>query len=861
MKNLKKLFAVIVVVAMLATLAVPAFAAVPSDVQGTEYENAVGRLVALGIITGRPDGSFAPDETITRAEFAAVVVRSLGYDTAAAAAKGQTKFSDVAADFWAAGYINLANSLGIINGRPDGTFGANDPVRFEEAITMIVRALGYEPKAKTLGGYPAGYLAIASQEDIDEDVNGATGMFAPRGLVAQLVNNSLEVPMMEQTGFGTETYFSVNDDKTLIGTFLKLKKYEVQIVSTGTKLEVKYEPDTTKIDNDDKAGTKEKLSVFEGINTAGLEDAYATLFVKDGTVYALKLDSQIYYGHVEAVDGESDPFENVRTGLLQPPATNNPAIDTDDPYEVTVAGMDLDITSGTDVVNPSIATTDELLNNGFYAKAVVKDGKTEMITYYELDEGGIITAVDNKSIEYIKGDDDSVLLRGLDKADSMTVIINDEIAAYDDLEEDMVFDVTETSGDYLIVATNNKVEGELTGAGYPVTVEIDDKVIFVDDIGGSYYSTDEGKVYADANDDLVTDLLGTDVVAYVGPAGDVRYIKGATDASTADFYGLVLGSGQTRGVNWVKVVREIDGAASVVTYDLTANLKSGSVTFNTTNDFYANVIYRFSINADGDINKMVTVSDQFDTTAASFNKNADTIVHGGGNVYVGKNTVLISEYDTDKYKIVEWADIEDKLASGGSVSFISASADGFAKLVVFDNQSLDGIAGADEYVAFVSSYKKVVDGYELTLVTPDGTVKKISDDIAPDANGPRNNFLVYSDSGTNSIAADYLVGWGADTDVDLSNPTLGTVVSGTVYAKETGYIALHAAPSTLYRFADDIAVYEVSGASNQNFDASTTSSIRSGDNTTGNTTATGDAVKMYVVNGRVKAIFYNRQAK
>ncbi|MGI6777200.1 MAG: S-layer homology domain-containing protein [Acetivibrionales bacterium] len=216
MKNLKKLFAVIVVVAMLATFMVPAFAAAPSDIEGRDCEDAVTRLVALGIITGRPDGTFAPDDTISRAEFAAVVVRALGYDTAAGAARGQTRFTDVTAEHWASGYINLANSAGIVNGRPDGTFGPNDPVQFEEAITMIVRALGYEPKAKALGGYPNGYLSIAAEKDITKDVSAIAGMGATRGDVAVMIDASLDVPMMVQSTWGEFPEYEEDEDKTLL---------------------------------------------------------------------------------------------------------------------------------------------------------------------------------------------------------------------------------------------------------------------------------------------------------------------------------------------------------------------------------------------------------------------------------------------------------------------------------------------------------------------------------------------------------------------------------------------------------------------------------------------------------------------
>ncbi|NJD02943.1 MAG: S-layer homology domain-containing protein, partial [Ruminiclostridium sp.] len=152
MRNLKKLVAFIVTLAMIATFAIPAFAAAPTDVVGTAYEGAVSRLVALGVINGYPDGTFGPEDSITRAQFAAIVVRALGYESLAATAAGITKFSDVAANHWGAGYINIAVSLGIIKGYGDGKFGPEDKVTFDQAVTMIVRALGQEAYAEAKGG-------------------------------------------------------------------------------------------------------------------------------------------------------------------------------------------------------------------------------------------------------------------------------------------------------------------------------------------------------------------------------------------------------------------------------------------------------------------------------------------------------------------------------------------------------------------------------------------------------------------------------------------------------------------------------------------------------------------------------------
>ncbi|SDY69667.1 S-layer homology domain-containing protein [Proteiniborus ethanoligenes] len=198
---MKKVLSLVLVLTLVLGSFSFAFAA-PSDVVGTDYEDAVERLSQLKVLTGYPDGTFKPNNTITRAEFAAAVVRVKGLESAALAAQGSTVFTDVPAGNWAAGYVNIASKLGIVKGMGDGTFAPNSPVTYEQAVTMVMRALGYETAAESRGGYPYGYLIVANENDLLDQVKGVQGLPAVRGLVAQLLDNALEIEMMVQVGTG-----------------------------------------------------------------------------------------------------------------------------------------------------------------------------------------------------------------------------------------------------------------------------------------------------------------------------------------------------------------------------------------------------------------------------------------------------------------------------------------------------------------------------------------------------------------------------------------------------------------------------------------------------------------------------------
>ena len=108
------------------------------------YNNAVSTLTNAGILDGYEDGTFKPDGNITRAEFATIAVRffEATYD-------GEDLFSDIAGH-WAQDYINEAANAGIVDGYPDGTFQPQQLITRAEAVTMVNRTIDRHPDADHL---------------------------------------------------------------------------------------------------------------------------------------------------------------------------------------------------------------------------------------------------------------------------------------------------------------------------------------------------------------------------------------------------------------------------------------------------------------------------------------------------------------------------------------------------------------------------------------------------------------------------------------------------------------------------------------------------------------------------------------
>ena len=203
--NLKKVISSVAALAM-SLSCFTAFAADFTDVEATaSYKAAIDELVALEIVNGYEDGSFKPENEITRAEVTKMVVAAMGdsYTAAAESSKGTSGFADVdAANHWASGFISVGVAQKFINGMGDGTFAPDSNVTYAQIVKMLVAALGYDSAAALAGGYPNGYLQIGAQIGVTAGVTGlAADTAVTRANVAQLISNAIDTPLVVVTGW------------------------------------------------------------------------------------------------------------------------------------------------------------------------------------------------------------------------------------------------------------------------------------------------------------------------------------------------------------------------------------------------------------------------------------------------------------------------------------------------------------------------------------------------------------------------------------------------------------------------------------------------------------------------------------
>ena len=191
----KRVFSLLLALVLtLSAAAIPASAAGSfSDVTDKKTAQNVEILKLLGVIEGNGAGQFNPYAQLTRAEFSKMVVMLIGKGNEAMRYRTVTIFPDVRASHWAAGYINLAvrqTEPKLLAGTPDGTFQPERAITYGEAVTILMRVLGYADK-DTGGVWPDSYIDLAKSAGVSNGVELAGNAAITRAQAAQLFVNVL----------------------------------------------------------------------------------------------------------------------------------------------------------------------------------------------------------------------------------------------------------------------------------------------------------------------------------------------------------------------------------------------------------------------------------------------------------------------------------------------------------------------------------------------------------------------------------------------------------------------------------------------------------------------------------------------
>ncbi|MEQ8995583.1 MAG: WG repeat-containing protein [Coleofasciculus sp. B1-GNL1-01] len=179
-----------------------------ADTQTHWAKDSIHQLFTRQIISGYPDGSFRPNNSVTRAEFAAILNKAFPQATPV---RDAINFRDVPANHWANSAIQTVTRAGFFSGYPNGTFRPNQPIPRVQALVALVSGLQYDrdpnpnpilqqyyDDAATIPNYARGAIATATDKFLVVNYPDVRRLHpnrnATRGEVAALISRALNLP-------------------------------------------------------------------------------------------------------------------------------------------------------------------------------------------------------------------------------------------------------------------------------------------------------------------------------------------------------------------------------------------------------------------------------------------------------------------------------------------------------------------------------------------------------------------------------------------------------------------------------------------------------------------------------------------
>ncbi|MEA1962133.1 MAG: S-layer homology domain-containing protein [Bacillota bacterium] len=741
LKKHNKLIMVLVLVTFMFSIVGSASAATFSDVAGNDAEaSAVYKLNSLGIIDGYPDGTFGPEKTITRAEFAKIAAYTAGLEAVATGMTGvPSTFSDVATDNWANGWINVASTQGYVKGYPDGTFGPEAQISQAEVITVLLRILGYNDNLA--GNWPAGYIAKAANLGVLDDITFLANKAATRGEVAVLGGATLDENTVEY--LASDNVFQANTITLLSDNFDKANTVKEVLVKETKLKNNEYAMTVYDFDAEDAADKEYPVTFSKDVVVSGAP----SIFAMDGKMidYVINDDAEAVFVKVRT-DAAADVFGKVEN--YNETARTVEIDDTDYDLADTFFLYDFNDQVGLKVNcdDQTILTTTGDANAW---TTILKDKKVTLsfnedaeVIYIEKLSPNATYVVNTVKDDYIKTKT-GTRITGLDK-DDVFVTRNGAVVSASDLQEgDLVYWVKDAKRgfDTYLMALSNTVAGEVT--------KIKGESIYID---GTKYTkagdtSKQGLYMEDEDEDEVTnvdDFIGEQITAYLDGNNEVAYITGSTGEDQSDIVAVILNSGvdTTKGskTHWAKLFTE---NGTEVTYDIDSDYYDDN---DTAVDAYLatakeGTLISVKLNADGEIKDIDLVDsnsvapigqtpakigsvysidnaekdwDRLDADGYKYVKD-DTVIFDMGYTYkLDASDNVTDVVKDDDAKLATWADIEDL---GSIFADVYATDDQIDYIVV---KNSGGVVSTDINGIFDVAYKT---GDDMVDVYVDGELK------------------------------------------------------------------------------------------------------------------------------------------
>ena len=492
---MKKILSLLLAAVML-TGSLPA-ALAASDTSDSVIEQVVK---AAEIMVGDSSGNLNLDSTVTRAEYAKMLVCASASKDSVAGASNSSPFKDVPYTHWAAGYIKTAVQQGWLSGYLDGSYKPNKTVTLEEAATGVLKLLGYSTTDLS-GSYPYAQLAMYRSLGLNTRITASQGSSMTRRNMMYLFYNLLNT---------------------------KTKDGQVYAQTLGYTLNSNNEIDYLSMISD----TMEGPFVVESGLSSIVSTAGRTIY-RNG--YASTADAVQKYDVVYYTGSTIWAYANAVTGTYQSASPSAAS-----PSSVTVAGNTYEIETSDAAL--ALSTLGGLNTGDIITLLLGRDGKVAYALPaedYSSAVAGVVTAVSTGTYTNAVGNSYS--------ARTITVTATDG-ASYTypcsktSIDEGTVVSIGfGSSGTDVSILKSSNISGKVSGRSIgSKTMAKDVRILDINDDGGAkriYYSRLNGaelesadvRWYAANADGEITDLILRD---FTGDLYEYGIITSAKETST-----------------------------------------------------------------------------------------------------------------------------------------------------------------------------------------------------------------------------------------------------------------------------------------------------------------------------------------
>ena len=752
MKTSKRILATIVAVMLVvSSLTVPAFALFTDLAEDSSSYKAVNVLNMLGIINGYDDGngnfSFKPENNVTRAEFTAMLLRTRGMGSVGSTSLENPPFPDVTTSdvSWAIGNIRTARELGIINGYDDGTFKPNNNVSYEEAVKMIVCALGYGEMGAEGAFWYSKYLMTATSLGFLEGAGGAIAAPATRATIASMLYNCLEINLAENNEITNKTilendlkltknvgYIASNPTISLFAPNSNLRDDEIQIATNGSNEVVTYKVDDAEKYNDMLGAqitfyyTNDRDSGFKTIISASVEDT-ETLEIQSSMIVGNTTSSIDYY--------KTDDADRTTTAGISADSVvvyNGKLFGSDKATSTFAAYC---TAKGSDAM-PSIGKVKLVDRNGDKSYDVV------FVDSYEAWIASAVSTTNETVTDNILRENSAATDKTITLKKSSSVKLVDESGnevEFSAIKKDSVISVKKDNHSGLTaVVTNNTVSGKISGTSSKKGVTIN---------GKDYKFSKQAPWGTDAvsgGSNMTAPQFGDSGKFYLDIDGNIlAYDK--TEAVTTQYYGYVINAAVKSSDGFDEELRVNISTKSNPTgkiYYITTKSKINGSTYNDLNDALTALGgdvaqgVKFTISKSNEIDEILTasattsgediVSDTLYiykgegiSTAKdwTYKSTSKELSNGGNKIYIGSATIINVKDGSSKYKVMTTSDFVNNGVY--QIEAFDMTKTGSAKfMIVHDGAANVGEVKASSPVMVITEKRiDTVDGEARTILT------------------------------------------------------------------------------------------------------------------------------------------------